>query len=197
MKILQKPFLWCQILVISLISGCARSTADNQALDYTQLDVNFKAVVQCQPLALADDVAIFASCTRGNETEVIMSQNNPAIFVPVSEGKTINLVKKSAEDNILTYAGDHNFKFSALLPVSAYDADITSLNADIPSVVEYGKTERALQVAKAYKTSVVAPVELNFKSVAANMVMNVPGNLFGNDVLIFFYHKSLFVRNVS
>ena len=183
MKILQKPFLWCQILVISLISGCARSTADNQALDYTQLDVNFKAVVQCQPLALADDVAIFASCTRGNETEVIMSQNNPAIFVPVSEGKTINLVKKSAEDNILTYAGDHNFKFSALLPVSAYDADITSLNADIPSVVEYGKTERALQVAKAYKTSVVAPVELNFKSVAANMVMNVPGNLFGNDVL--------------
>lgn len=172
-----------QVLLISLLSGCARSTADNQALDYTQLDVNFKASVQCEPLTSKDVVAIFASCTRSGETDVLMSQNNPSLFVPVSEGNTINLVKNSAEDNILTYAGDHNFKFSALLPVSAYDADITSLKADIPSVVEYGKTERALQVAKAYKTSVVAPVELSFKSVAANMVMNVPGNLFGNEVL--------------
>ena len=60
---------------------------------------------------------------------------------------------------------------------------MTSLKADIPSVVEYGVTPRSLQVAKAQKTGVLAPVELNFQSVSANMVMNVPGNILGNDVL--------------
>ena len=183
MKILQKLFWGGQILLISLLSGCTRSTADNQALDYTQLDVNFKAAVQCDPVTSADVVAVFATCTRGGETDVLMSQSSPAQFVPVSAGNTVNLVKNATEDNILTYAGDHNFKFSAFLPISAYDADITSLKADVPSVVEFGSTERALQVAKASKTSVVAPVELDFQCVAANMVINIPGNILGNDVL--------------
>ena len=168
---------------MSLLSGCGRSIADNQALDYTQLDVNFKATVQCEPLTETDVVAIFASCTRNGETDVVMSQNNPAHFVPIETGNVINLVKGSAEDNILTYAGDHNFKFSAFLPISAYETDITALKAGVPSVVEYGTTDRALQVAKTSKTSVVAPVELDFQSVAANMVINIPSNILGNDVM--------------
>lgn len=171
------------ILLIALLTGCAGSTSDKKGLDYNQLDVNFKAVVQGEAVTTDDVVAVFATCTRGEQTGLNMSQNNPAHFVPVSNGTTVNLVRKSEQDNILSYAGDHNFKFSAFFPVSAYDGDITSLNAAVPSVVEYGKTARALQVAKAAKTSVVAPVELNFQSVAANMVINVPGNILGNDVL--------------
>ena len=57
------------------------------------------------------------------------------------------------------------------------------MNASVPSVVNYGVTERSLQVAKAAKTSVIAPVELDFQGVAANMVMNIPGNILGNDFL--------------
>ena len=171
------------ILLIALLTGCAGSTSDKKGLDYNQLDVNFKAVVQGEAVTTDDVVAVFATCTRGEQTGLNMSQNDPAHFVPVSDGITVNLVRKSEQDNILSYAGDHNFKFSAFFPVSAYDGDVNSLNADVPSVVEYDKTARALQVAKAAKTSVIAPVELVFQSVAANMVINVPGNILGNDVL--------------
>lgn len=183
MKTFQKPFWRGLLLLIPLLAGCERPSADNKGLDYTQLDVNFEANVQGNMLTTEDVVAVFATCTRGDETDFVMSHNYPAQFVPVSVGKSANLIKKSDEDNILTYAGDHNFKFSAFLPVSAYSGDLTSLKANVPSVVEYGKTERSLQVAKAAKTSVIAPVELNFQSVSANMVMNVPGNILGNDVL--------------
>ena len=183
MRTIPKLFRAGQILLISLLAGCAGSTADNKGLDYDQLDVNFKAVVQGEALMTDDVVAVFATCTRGAETDLNMSQNNPTHFVPVSSGTTVNLIRKSEQDNILAHAGDHNFKFSAFFPVSAYDGDITSLNAAVPSVVEYGKTARALQVAKAAKTSVVAPVELNFQSIAAHMVINVPGNILGNDML--------------
>lgn len=183
MRTIPKLFRAGQILLISLLTGCAGSTADNKGLDYDQLDVNFEAVVQGEALTTDDVVAVFATCTRGEETDLNMSQNKPAHFVPVSSGTTVNLIRRSEQDNILAYAGDHNFKFSAFLPLSAYDGDVTSLNASVPSVVEYGKTARALQVAKAAKTSVVAPVELNFQSIAAHMVINVPGNILGNDVL--------------
>ena len=183
MRTIPKLFRAGQILLISLLTGCAGSTADNKGLDYDQLDVNFEAVVQGEALTTDDVVAVFATCTRGEETDLNMSQNKPAHFVPVLSGTTVNLIRRSEQDNILAYAGDHNFKFSAFLPLSAYDGDVTSLNASVPSVVEYGKTARALQVAKAAKTSVVAPVELNFQSIAAHMVINVPGNILGNDVL--------------
>ena len=178
MKKLSKLFCWGQILIVALLSGCDRSSND-----YAQLDVNFKATVQGNGLMTDDVVAVFATCTRNEKTDVVMSENYPAHFIPVSAGTTAHLVKQSAEDNILSYAGDHNFKFSAFLPLSALNSDVTSLKADIPSVVEYGVTPRALQVAKAQKTGVLAPVELNFQSVSANMVMNVPGNILGNDVL--------------
>ena len=183
MRTIPKLFWGGLILLIALLTGCAGSTADNKGLDYDQLDVNFEAVVQGEALTTDDVVAVFATCTRGDKTNLNMSQNNPARFVPVSTGTTVYLIRESEQDNILTYAGDHNFQFSAFFPMSAYDGDVTSLNAEVPSFVEYGKTSRALQVAKAAKTSVVAPVGLNFQSVAANMVINVPGNILGNDVL--------------
>ena len=172
-----------QILLIALLTGCAGSTSDNKGLDYNQLDVNFQAVVQGEALTTDDVVAVFATCTRGEKTDLKMSQKNPAHFMPVSSGTTVHLIKKTEEDNILSFANDHNFKFNAFFPISAYNGDVTLLDASVPAVVEYGTTARALQVAKAAKTSVVAPVELNFQSVAANMVINVPGNILGNDVL--------------
>ena len=171
------------MLLVALFSGCVRSTADNKGLDYDQLDVNFKAVVQSTPLAEDDEIAVFATCTRGESVDLKMSQAEPARFIPVSSGMTVNLIKKSDEDNILSYAGDHNFKFEAFFPVSAYSGDITSLNADIPAVVEYGSTARALQVAKTAKTSVIAPVELSFVGVSSHMVMNVPGNILSDETL--------------
>lgn len=171
------------ILLMLLLSGCTRSDADNKRLDYESLDVNFKAIVQGESLTVDDEVAVIATCTRGESIDLPMSQNNPAHFVPVSSGMTVNLVKKTDDDNILSYAGDHNFKFSAFLPVSAYDGDLTTLVADVPAVVEYGVTGKSLQVAKAAKTSVVAPVELAFESVASQMVINIPGNILGNDHL--------------
>lgn len=184
MKTFPRLFCWRgQLLIALLLSGCAGSTADNKDLDYDQLDVNFEAVVQGESLTTDDVVAVFATCTRGEETDLKMSQNNPAHFVPVSSGMTVNLVKKTDDDNILSYAGDHNFKFSAFLPVSAYDGDLTTLVADVPAVVEYGVTGKSLQVAKAAKTSVVAPVELAFESVASQMVINIPGNILGDDHL--------------
>ena len=183
MKVFQKLFWGGQILFIALLSGCGRSTADNQGLNYTQLDVNFEATVQCEALTAEDEVAVFATCTRGSDIDVKMSQNFPAQFIPVSAGNTVNLIKKTAEDNILSYAGDHNFKFSAFLPFSAYDGDLTSLNASVPSVVDYSNKTRALQVAHATKTSVVAPTAFDFKCFAANMVMNIPGTILGDDKL--------------
>lgn len=183
MKIFSKLFCLGSIASIVLLSGCAGSTADNHGLDYDHLEVNFKAVVQSAPLTTDDAVAVFATCTRGGSVDFNMSQNSPAHFVPVASGTTVHLIKSSDEDNILTLAGDHNYKFDAFFPVSAYSGDVTSLNASVASVVAYGNTARALQVAKAAKTSVVAPVELNFQSVAANMVINVPGNILGNDAL--------------
>ena len=183
MKTIKQLFWGGQILLAALLSGCAESVSDNTRLDYTQLDVNFEATVPGNPLSTEEAVAVFATCSRGADTEVIMSKNYPAYFIPVSEGNQVNLIKKSDADNILAYAGDHNFKFDAFYPITAYNADVTSLKANIPSVVEYGSTDRSLQVAKASKTSVVAPIGLNFQSIAANMVMNVPGNILGNDTL--------------
>ena len=177
MRTIPKLFRGGQILIITLLTGCAGSTADNKGLVYDQLDVNFKAIVKAEPLTTDDVVAVFATCTRGEETDLNMSQNSPAQFVPVSSGVNVNLIKKTDEDNILSNAGDHNFKFNAFLPYSAYSGDVTALKADIPAVVNYGQTEKSFQVATAYKTSVVAPVELAFKNVACRMVMNVPGNI--------------------
>ena len=171
------------LLFACILSACTKSPADNGKLDYDQLDVNFKAVVDGAALASDDVVSVFATCTRNGETDVNMCQKSPAEFIPTSQGNTVHLVKKSDDDNILTYNGDHNFKFSAFFPTSAYAGDVTSLNASVPSVVYYGVTERSLQVAKAAKTSVIAPVELDFQGVAANMVMNIPGNILGNDFL--------------
>ena len=184
MKTFPRLFCWGgQLLIALLLSGCAGSTADNKDLDYDQLDVNFEAVVQGESLTTDDVVAVFATCTRGEETDLKMSQNTPAQFMPVSAGQTVNLVKKTDDDNILSYVGDHNFKFSAFLPFSAYDGDITKLKADIPAVVTYGNMPKALQVAKAAKTSVVAPVELAFSSMSCHMVMNIPGNILGGETL--------------
>ena len=184
MKTFPRLFCWGgQLLIALLLSGCAGSTADNKDLDYDQLDVNFEAVVQGESLTTDDVVAVFATCTRGEETDLKMSQNSPAQFMPVSAGQTVNLVKKTDDDNILSYVGDHNFKFSAFLPFSAYDGDVTKLKADIPAVVTYGNMPKALQVAKAAKTSVVAPVELAFSSMSCHMVMNIPGNILGGETL--------------
>lgn len=171
------------LLFACILSACTKAPADNGKLDYDQLDVNFKAVVDGAAFAGDDVVSVFATCTRNGETDVNMSQKSPAEFIPTSHGNTVHLVKKSDADNILAYKGDHNFKFSAFFPASAYDGDVTSLNASVPSVVNYGVTERSLQVANAAKTGVIAPVELDFQGVAANMVMNIPGNILGNDVL--------------
>ena len=184
MKTFPRLFCWGgQLLIALLLSGCAGSTADNKDLDYDQLDVNFEAVVQGESLTTDEVVAVFATCTRGEETDLKMSQNSPAKFMPVSAGQTVNLVKKTDDDNILSYVGDHNFKFSAFLPFSAYDGDVTKLKADIPAVVTYGNMPKALQVAKAAKTSVVAPVELAFSSMSCHMVMNIPGNILGGATL--------------
>ena len=65
MRTIPKLFRAWQILLISLLTGCAGSTADNKGLDYDQLDVNFEAGVQGEALTADDVVAVFATCTRG------------------------------------------------------------------------------------------------------------------------------------
>lgn len=77
MKTIPKLFWGGLILLIALLTGCAGSTADNKGLDYDQLDVNFEAVVQGEALTTDDVVAVFATCTRGDKTNLNMSQNNP------------------------------------------------------------------------------------------------------------------------
>ena len=89
MKTFPRLFCWGgQFLIALLLSGCAGSTADNKDLDYDQLDVNFEAVVQGESLTTDDVVAVFATCTRGEETDLKMSQNSPAQFMPYGNEHT-------------------------------------------------------------------------------------------------------------
>ena len=169
------------LMLLFVLDGCSNSSADNQDLDWSQLDVNFAATVQgTEYAAPAPIVGIVATCTRGNNENVQMSKNSPAKYVPVESGSSFNLVRMDEVDNITTLAGDHNYQFFAYYPYQSSVSDMRALPVDIPSSINFHSDDvlaKSLYVAKSKVTSPIAPVALEFKSLTCAMSIKVPDNV--------------------
>lgn len=164
--------------VIALAAASCSNTVDNNhGLDYDSLDVNFSSAKAGGEWSSGDVIGIQATCTRDGVENVGMSANATACFVPVSDGASSYLVKKSDDDNIVALAGDHNFRFYAYTPYDASIVDLSRLPADIPSEVAFGETVTGLYVADASVTDVVAPVAMDFTGISCMLNLRIPDDI--------------------
>ena len=164
--------------VIALAAASCSNTVDNNhGLDYDSLDVNFSSAKAGGEWSSGDVIGIQATCTRDGVENVRMSANATACFVPVSDGASSYLVKKSDDDNIVALAGDHNFRFYAYTPYDASIEDLSRLPADIPSEVAFGETVTGLYVADASVTDVVAPVAMDFTGISCVLNLQIPDDI--------------------
>ena len=178
MKTFPRLFCWGgQLLIALLLSGCAGSTANNKSLDYDQLDVVFE-------LSMPDDVVLGAdalfgvgsTCTRDGKEDVAMNAKGIAAYRPnQTQGY---LVKASDEDAVVAYESDVNYHFYSFYPYDPSVTDLSALDADVPSVVGAGNVPSPLYVASSARSSVVAPIKLDFKRMTCTMNFK-----FGDDVL--------------
>ena len=169
-----------------LLAACQNSTDDNHPLEYDSLDVNFAGTLAGASWSANELIGVFATCTRDGAENTAMSNKTPACFHPLSqttEGAVFNIVKKDAEDNILSYANDHNFKFYAYAPYDESISDVSKIAVRVPSKVDFvpGMKAGGLYVAKRTPSSVVAAVPLEFKNVVCSMKLRVPSAIVDED----------------
>ena len=178
MKTFPRLFCWGgQILIALLLSGCAGSTANNKSLDYDQLEVVFE-------LSMPDDVVLGAdalfgvgsTCTRDGKEDVAMNAKGIAAYRPnQTQGY---LVKASDDDAVVAYESDVNYHFYSFYPYDPSATDLSALDADVPAVVGAGNVPSPLYVASNARSSVVAPVKLDFKRMTCTLAFT-----FGTDII--------------
>ena len=165
------------VFLALVLFSCNGTEDNNRGLDYDFLDVSFTSSKAGGQWTRSDVVGIRATCTRDGKEQVLMSANDPARFVPVSEAEQAYLVKRSDDDRIIAQAGDHNYRFYAYTPYDTSIEDLSRLPADIPSEVRFGEALQNLYVASATVTGVVAPVALDFHGTSCLLNLQIPDDI--------------------
>ena len=177
MKTIPKLLWGGQVLLALLFSGCAGSTADNKSLDYDQLDVVFELSMPGDVSLEADAMfGVLGTCTRNGETDVVMSQNGVAAYRPNST--QTHLIKASDEDAIVALKSDANYHFYSFYPYDQSVTDLSAVEAGVPSVLGAGHVPSPLYVASSVRSSVVAPINLDFKRMTCTLTFR-----FGDDII--------------
>lgn len=169
------------LLSISALVACNVNQDNNKSLDYDTLDVHFSGKVTGGVWNTNDAIGIMATCTRGDETDVVMNSGKISTFTPATATENATLSAKTDEDKIFTNNGDHNFKFYAFTPYSGGEVDMTQIPADIPANITYGSEISQLYVASRIATSVIAPVALNFTTPSCLVKLSIPDDIINED----------------
>ena len=178
----QFPHLILPVLAaIGLTVACTTKSSDNRTLDYQSMDLSFAAGVKGFSFSPEDAVGVFASCTRGDRTDVPMSTTVPCIYHPLSEGIDVSLV--ATDDWISTLRGDHNFFFASYFPCEDASASPAALPAHVPSVVQYspGQDATPLCVVTRKAATVLGPIDLAFRPVCGIAHFSVADNIIDLD----------------
>ena len=168
MRTIPKLIRGGQILLACILTGCAGSTANNKGLDYDQLDVVFEASMP-DGTELVDGAlfGVAGTCSRNGEQNVPMSNNGISAYRP-TQAQT-HLVKNSDEDALVSYKSDAGYQFYAFYPYDSAVTDLSAINADVPSEITLGHIPSPLYVSSTSKSSVVAPIKLDFKRMTCTM----------------------------
>ena len=145
------------------------------------MDVQFSAKLIGGAWDTDNAVGVLATCSRGNETEVLMSTSSIAAYTPMSAGETSGLKAKTEDDRIIARRGDHNFRFYAFTPYAGGDVDMSRIPADIPAEITFGAEVSQLYVAQKTVTGVIAPVAMEFTTPSCLMKLNIPDDIVNED----------------
>lgn len=181
---MRRYFLRSACCVLALLAvGCANSSDNNQPLEYETLSVNFEGSLTAASWTKGAAIGVFSSCTRNDVSDVQMSVNANAQFTVWADGPKSDLIKASDNDDIVARSTDHNFMFYAYYPYSASITDMHSMAVNVASTQSYaaGIMNYACYVAQKSVTSVVAPVELEFKSVFSTLELYIPRDVIDAD----------------
>ena len=169
------------LLSVAIATACNVSSDNNKSLDYETLDVQFSGKLAGGAWSSENTVGIVATCTRGEQTDLVMNSGKIASFTPVTATETSALSAKTEEDKIFSNRSDHNFKFYAFSPYTGGDVDLTQIPADIPATIDFGTDVSQLYVAKRTATSVIAPVALEFTTPSCLVKLSIPDDIVKED----------------
>lgn len=170
------------ILALSMI-GCQKSTENNKSLEFDQLNVNFGGALSARSWDVGDEIGIYSSCTRNDETNVPMSASSNTKYVARIGNEMVYFDKASDNDVIIANATDHNFRFYAYYPYSAANADRAAIGAQVPAKQTYslGVENYGLYVASKQVTTIVPTVDLDFKGIFSVVQLFLPNDLFNDE----------------
>lgn len=160
-----------EVLLGLLVCSCVKyDDQPNKGLDYSELDVCFKASLpRNYTLSEGSAFGIRGLCTRGEEQNVDMASKGVARYA-FAPGNDTYLFKSSDSEAIIGLKNDHNYHFYAYYPYDASVTDLSAIKVSIPSVIDWTPTAKPdlsmLLAAKTTVTSIVAPVPLEFAAVA-------------------------------
>ena len=172
-----------QALVILHACGMY-SDGDNKSMDYSSLEVNFTASFHGLSAPIEGAVAgIHAVCTRNEVENTLMGGLEIATFVPNGSETPYQLYKTADDQAVISDKGDHNFRFYALYPYDTALTDVESIPVTIPSTVTFGSqaSMNSLFFATASKSSVIAPVALDFNRLDFTAKFMIPDNVIDFD----------------
>lgn len=180
-------FLLCAVslLLVLFASGCENSSDNNKGLEFDELSVNFKG--KLINTAWPDDstIGIFSSCTGiDGETRYSMSINENAKYKPLDDEAIVNMRYVSDADDIIAYAGDHNFMFCSYFPYNESIKDIHNIPVGVKAIQTYipGILSSDFYVSKRNATGVVAPIEFEYKNIFSSFSLQIGNDIFGVDV---------------
>ena len=169
------------LLSVAIATACNVNQDNNKSLDYDTLDVQFSAKLTGGSWNTDNAVGVLATCSRGNETEVLMSTSSIAAYTPMSASETSGLKAKTEDDRITSNRGDHNFRFYAFTPYAGGNIDLSRIPADIPADITFGTEVSQLYVAQKDVTGVIAPVAMEFTTPSCLMKLNIPDDIVNED----------------
>lgn len=166
-----------------LAAGCQPNGDNNKSLDFEKLEVNFTVKTSGIELPAGTSVSIAATCARGGETGVSMTDKPAAEFrLMEDENSKGVLVKASDADAVTALAGDRDFRFRAVSPASETVGETVPVK--IPAVQEYGSGVNSYLTFYAAKsvTTVIPDIELELETPAAVLNLLVPIDIVEEDV---------------
>lgn len=164
-------------------AGCQPNGDNNKSLDFEQLEINFTVKTSGIELPAGMSVSIAATCARGGETGVSMT-DKPAAEFRLMEDENLNgmLVRASEADVVKALSGDRDFRFRAVSPASETVGETVSVT--IPAVQDYGSGVNSYLTFYAAKnvTTVIPDIALELETPAAVLNLLVPIDLVEGDV---------------
>lgn len=155
--------------------SCQVNQDGNKPLDYDTLPVQFKATRQGTGWESGATVGVLATCTRGEQENVSMSENPVALYRVEND----ILLPVTEQDRAVSVKGDHNFSFVAVSPAPGESFNAERIPVAVP-VTQYGAdgVSSALTffgTAKAF--TVVPTISLNLSTPFCILEFFVPNDL--------------------